>query len=126
MLRMKFEGAIPWGMGNRRVSAKKPIYYWLATQLKEAFLIKSGWFFLIAFLSLFLFHKAHRYQIVELKGLQKEIHLLSKTKEVALKEQQELKRQIQSQTDPNWVELVLKKELGLVGEKEQKVHFIKA
>lgn len=37
--------------------------------------------------------------------------------------QEYLLRQINSQNDPAWIELVLKKELGLVPEGQQKIYF---
>lgn len=40
--------------------------------------------------------------------------------------QDELTLQINSQSDPAWIELVLKKELGLVKENETKVLFLRA
>lgn len=40
-------------------------------------------------------------------------------------EQQELILQIESQTDPAWVEMVLKRNLGLVPEGQVKVYFKK-
>ncbi|MCI0382046.1 MAG: hypothetical protein L0207_03220 [Chlamydiae bacterium] len=38
-------------------------------------------------------------------------------------EQKELKRQIQSQNSPEWIEMILKKKLGLVSEGQIKVFF---
>lgn len=52
-------------------------------------------------------------QLTELKGKIKE----------GLLRQENLKRQINSQSDPAWVEMVLKKELGLVPEGQIKVYF---
>ena len=44
-------------------------------------------------------------------------------KEAALREQQELTMQINSQSDPAWVELVLMRCLGLVPEGQKKILF---
>lgn len=54
---------------------------------------------------------AHR-----LRGLEKE-------KALALAQQEELLLQIQSQSDPAWVEIVLKRNLGMVSEGQTKVYF---
>jgi hypothetical protein len=54
---------------------------------------------------------AHR-----LRGLEKE-------KALALVQQEELLLQIQSQSDPAWVEMVLKRNLGMVSEGQTKVYF---
>lgn len=50
--------------------------------------------------------------------------LFTQEKEKALALQESLKLQINSQSDPAWVELVLKKELGLVPEEHIKVLFV--
>ena len=48
---------------------------------------------------------------------------LNEKKAAALRTQNELKRQVSSQNDPAWVELILMKELGLVPEHQIKVVF---
>ncbi|MCE2983850.1 MAG: hypothetical protein LW832_09830 [Parachlamydia sp.] len=50
---------------------------------------------------------------------------LQKEKRTALKRQEDLQLQINSQSDPAWIELTLMKGLGLVPEGEQKVYFQK-
>lgn len=44
-------------------------------------------------------------------------------KGIALAQQEELISQIQSQSDPAWVEMVLKRNLGLVPKDQTKVYF---
>lgn len=41
------------------------------------------------------------------------------------KDQIDLARQVNSQNDPAWIEIVLKKELGLVPEGQKKIYFLK-
>ena len=53
------------------------------------------------------------------------LHSLEKEKAIAMAEQQELILQIESQADPAWVEMVLKRNLGLVPEGQVKVYFKK-
>lgn len=48
---------------------------------------------------------------------------LKKEKGFAMEKNEKLIKQINSQSDPAWIELVLKKELGLVPEGETKVLF---
>ena len=51
------------------------------------------------------------------------LQVLEKEKLLALAEQEELFLQIQSQSDPAWVEMILKRNLGLVPEGQTKVYF---
>lgn len=50
-------------------------------------------------------------------------HFLTKEKAVALQEREELICRVQSQEDPDWMELVLKERLGVVSEGETKIVF---
>ena len=49
--------------------------------------------------------------------------VLEKQKALALENQQELKLQIASQSDPAWVEMVLMRNLGMVPKDQTKVYF---
>ena len=51
------------------------------------------------------------------------IHQLENEKVLILQQQQELRDQINSQSDPAWVEMVLKRNLGLVPIDQVKVYF---
>lgn len=51
------------------------------------------------------------------------LRLLETEKEMVLAQRQELHLQIKSQSDPAWVEMVLKRNLGLVPERQVKVYF---
>lgn len=51
------------------------------------------------------------------------LHQLEKEKGAALKAHSDLLLQIQSQADPAWVEMVLKRNLGMVREGQVKVYF---
>ena len=51
------------------------------------------------------------------------IDRLEVTKKAALDEREDLTLQINSQQDRNWVEMVLKKRLGVVPEGQMKVYF---
>ncbi len=51
------------------------------------------------------------------------LQTLEKEKALAIAEQEELNLQIQSQTDPAWIEMVLRRNLGMVPEGQTKVYF---
>jgi hypothetical protein len=51
------------------------------------------------------------------------LQVLEAEKTLATAEQEELLLQIQSQSDPAWVEMVLKRNLGLVPDGQTKVYF---
>lgn len=84
-----------------------------------------NWGWVIGFMCLCLGSYAHaskRKAEISLE-LQEKISQLSLTKEKALLEKNELELQINSQSDPLWVELTLMKGLGLVPEGKKKIHF---
>ena len=84
---------------------------------------KSWWFFLfLATLSLFYLHGMHEKEQEhnELKG---RLEILEKGRIAALERQEDLQLQIHSQTDPAWIEMVLKRNLGMVPEGQVKVFF---
>lgn len=60
------------------------------------------------------------------EALQAQIQDLEKNKELYLSQQEDLLLQIHSQEDPAWIEMVLKKRLGVVPEGQMKVYFKKA
>jgi predicted ferric reductase len=62
--------------------------------------------------------QTYKEMTIRLRGLERE-------KEMALVERQDLLLQIDSQADPAWVEMVLKRNLGLVPEGQRKVYFHK-
>lgn len=57
--------------------------------------------------------------------LQCKLQDLEQIKQAAIEEREDLALQIYSQNDPDWVELVLKKKLGVVPEGQTKVYFKK-
>ncbi len=84
---------------------------------------RSGWFFLfLAAAALFYFYfireknRTYTEMTVQLRSLEKE-------RAEALKAHSDLLLQIQSQSDPAWVEMVLKRNLGMVREGQVKVYF---
>ncbi len=68
------------------------------------------------------FHAMHKKSQVSLE-LQEKIADLESLKSLMERESEELALQIQSQNDPEWIEMVLKKRLGVVPEGQMKVYF---
>lgn len=67
-------------------------------------------------------HGAHKKRTL-IRSLQGELGFLQKEKEVLTREKEELLLNIQSESDPAWVEMTLIKVLGLVPEGKVKVYF---
>lgn len=94
------------------------------SRLFEELVLKSWWtilFFLICFCA---YDQAAKSREREEEKLRTKYHQLTQAKGEALVLQEELKREIASQTDESWIELVLMRKLGLVPEGQTKVHFI--
>ena len=90
----------------------------IAQNLKQ-----SWWVFLfLAVSSLFYFHGMHSKDIAY-RELTRRLSELEKEKVLALNEQNDLKLQIESQSDPAWIQLTLMKGLGMVPDGQVKVYF---
>jgi hypothetical protein len=59
----------------------------------------------------------------EIRGLERRYARLEQKKIELLADREELCAQIQSQSDPAWVEMILMRELGVVPEGWLKIHF---
>ena len=93
----------------------------VARKLKE-----SWWVFLfLAVSSLFYFHGMHGKELAYRELVQR-LKELERDKVLALGEQEDLKLQIKSQSDPAWIEMMLMKGLGMVPETQVKVYFKKS
>ncbi len=84
---------------------------------------RSWW--VIAFVALcgVLYLHGVRQKNITYQEMDGRLQILQIEKAFALAEQEELLLQIQSQSDPAWVEMVLKRNLGLVPEGQTKVYF---
>ena len=88
-----------------------------------AFIQSWGIVFLVVFLCFGSYaHAAKKKSIVYASLNNRYLSLLEK-KQLALEEQEELQKQINSQSDPLWIQLMLMKGLGLVPEGQTKVYF---
>lgn len=94
------------------------------SRLFEELILKSWWTILFFLVCFFAYDQAAKRRDREELKLQTKYQQLLQAKEGALAIQEELKREIASQNDQNWIELVLMHKLGLVPEGQKKVHFV--
>jgi hypothetical protein len=94
----------------------------LFRSLKEPFL-RSWWVVLFTLFCYIAYEQSLKWQQRDFAALSAQVAALRYEQQNGLKQQAELLRQIQSQNDPAWVELVLMKELGLTPEGQTKVLF---
>ena len=86
--------------------------------------LKKAWW-VVLFLGVFsfvYFHGMHEKEIL-LKDLQERLQGLEQDKMLAKARQEDLLMEIQSQTDPAWIELRLMEELGMTPEGSVKIYF---
>lgn len=91
----------------------------------EAIFIRSWWVILFALGCYLFFEQSHKKLQDDFYRLHAQLEELQKNKQEALSMQDNLSLQINSQSDPAWVELILMKGLGVVPEKQDKVFFVK-
>lgn len=83
----------------------------------------NGWVFLfIAACSLVYLHSGNKKDEV-IATLDHQLHSLQEEKASLLQEKEDLLLQVNSQSDPAWIQLTLQKGLGLVPEGQLKVYF---
>lgn len=99
---------------------KKSLYQTLYRGIKESWWV----FLLLGITAAFYFYGMHEKSIAYQEH-QSRLLQLEKEKQVALQVQDELLLQIKSQSDPEWIEMMLKKDLGMVPEGQVKVYFKK-
>lgn len=89
---------------------------------QEAF-IKSWWVYLFFLLCYMLYEQGLRTRSGDFEKLSLQLELLQREQKEVMAKQEELLLQINSQSDPAWVELTLMKGLGLVPEGATKFYF---
>jgi hypothetical protein len=91
----------------------------------RAWLFRTGW--MVAFVAICgaVYLHAIRQKDRSYQALSKQLKDLEAQKIAISEEHQELVLQIQSESDPAWVEMCLKRNLGLVPEGQVKVYFQK-
>lgn len=83
----------------------------------------SGWFFILLAAGGLVYIQAMKGKSQLYDEMMVELRQLETQKMEALELRDELALQIQSQSDPAWVEMVLKRNLGMVREGQMKVYF---
>lgn len=83
------------------------------------------WWWVVLFISVVLltYDQIRKDIEVEYQNLKNKLVLIETQKNQAVEEHADLQLSIQSQTDPEWIKLTLKKRLGVVPEGQVKVHF---
>lgn len=89
----------------------------------EKFLSHTWWIILFIIFSTFLFEQGMKKRDREYTKLQEQYLELEKQTSDALAIKKKLLLEINSQSDPSWVELMLMKRLGLIPEGQVKVFF---
>lgn len=89
----------------------------------EAIFIRSWWVIAFVLGCAILFERGMAKREVSYKQMEEILASLQTEKEEVLQERKMLKLQINSQSDPAWIELTLMKGLGLCPEGQTKVFF---
>lgn len=82
-----------------------------------------GWVVLFLVVAALFYVQGMQKKEVEHLRLKEKISVLEAERDKVVAEKDELELEIKSEDDPKWVELMLKKNLGLVPEGETKVYF---
>lgn len=93
---------------------------------KKGFFLSRSWWVLLFLVTCYIaYDQAVKRKNQEVFQLQSRLNELIKLKATALSEKEDLLLRIYSQSDPEWIELILMKELGVVPSGFLKVHFQK-
>ncbi len=93
------------------------------TSSKKSWIYRSGWFFILLGAAALFYMRAMEAKKHTYEEMSFQFHQLEKERDEALSIKNDLALQIQSQSDPAWVEMVLKRNLGMVREGQVKVYF---
>ena len=89
----------------------------------KSWVIQSWWMILFTGGCFFIYSQAMQKKSCIAKALQDQLEMLDQQKLELLAQREDLLLQINSQSDPAWIELTLMKGLGLVPEGQTKVFF---
>ena len=107
---------------NHNFSEKKPRQDAKPFSLLS-FFRSSWWMFLFCSLSMSLYYNGYQKKSLACLDLRNKIQKLEQERNLAALSKEDLQLQIDSQSDPAWIELTLKKQLGVVPEGQKKVCF---
>ena len=112
---------------DRLLARSENVIKYLASLLADFafanFILRFGWLFFFLLSCFALYEQGLRMRNREFDKLHRHFLHLEQEKKEALVLQEDLLLQINSQSDPEWVELTLKKVLGLVAHDETKIYF---
>lgn len=94
-----------------------------SSSLFDEVILKSWWAILFFLLCFFVYDQAVKRREREEELLSQKLHQLVLSKKTALEKQEELRIELDSQSDESWIELILMQKLGLVPEGQTKIHF---
>jgi hypothetical protein len=97
----------------------------MMARLFEEGILKSWWVILFMLICYMVYEQGMRSRNIQYRQLEQQFLDLQKDKRQSLSVQEDLALQINSQSDPAWVELTLMKGLGLVPEGHVKIFFNK-
>lgn len=89
----------------------------------EALVIRSWWMWVVIVFCYLLYSHGIRKKQEEQAALEARLQDIEQMQFLALQEKEDLLLQLNSQSDPAWIELTLKKTLGVVPEGQIKVYF---
>jgi hypothetical protein len=85
--------------------------------------IRSWWVIAFWLLCAVLYEQGLKNRELHYQQLKQQLAQLQSARKKALHLQENLQRELHSLDDPDWIELILKQELGLIAEGEQKIYF---
>ncbi|MCH9609869.1 MAG: hypothetical protein S4CHLAM45_14050 [Chlamydiales bacterium] len=93
------------------------------SRLFDELVVKSWWAILFVLICLFTYDRAISKRKEEQRHLELRFEKIELSSKAAIEKRIDLKEQIASQNDPQWIELTLMRKLGLVPEGQKKVSF---
>lgn len=98
--------------------------YKKTNSLFKKVLIKSWWTLLFMFICFIFYNRALCYKQEEQRKLTNKLTAIEAATKLELVKQEDLKLQIVSQEDPDFIELTLIRRLGLIPKGTTKIHFV--
>jgi hypothetical protein len=90
---------------------------------KRSLIARNWWVIVFVGISCFIYSQSMQKKKAALFELESRFQALEQEKQLLVEQQEELMLQVQSQSDPAWIEMTLMKGLGLVPDGQRKVYF---